>query len=89
VVEWWTIREGPVGLCFGVLGGVSPPIGASKQKHYSITPLLHYSITPLLHYSITPLLHYSITPELLQLLNSFFKGTHENSRENRLEPDLV
>jgi hypothetical protein len=36
--------------------------------------------------SITPLLHYSITPELL---NSFFKGIHQNSGENRVEPDLV
>jgi hypothetical protein len=31
----------------------------------------------------------SATPELLQLLNSFFKGIHQNSGENRVEPDLV
>jgi hypothetical protein len=43
VVEWWTIREGPVGLCFGVLGGRQPPDRSEQTK-----ALLHYSITPLL-----------------------------------------
>ncbi len=44
VLEYWTIRKGPEVFGFGLLGrsrGRQPPIGASKQKHYSITPLLH------------------------------------------------